>query len=175
VDNETIKLRAVSVVVRKQLDPLQLRYKGSMHTIKTIFAQEGPLAFYNGLAAGCLRAGSIYACRLGTYESALSWVAAVTGCKNTDSISVKLITAMPVTVLSMVVGNPWDVLKVSFFTSFTIFSSPFSRCELKRPLEFHLPALGHQILLSQSIRQLWSKLSARKVFWGGFMQVLCQI
>ena len=66
-----------------------------------------------------MRAGSIYATRLGTYETALSQVSAATG-YSSDSVSVKLLTALPVTVLSMLVGNPWDVLKVCL----VLFSRP---------------------------------------------------
>lgn len=109
---ETTTIPLDTLKVRRQLDPFQLRYKGSYHAIKTVLQEEGGGAFYNGLAAGCMRAGTIYACRLGIYETALREVASLTGTTSADSIGVKLLTAIPVTFISMVVGNPWDVLKV---------------------------------------------------------------
>jgi len=109
---EKITIPLDTLKVRRQLDPLQQRYKGALHTVRTVYMEEGGAAFYNGLAAGCMRAGCIYACRLGTYEIVLEKVSQLTSCSNTDSVALKLLTALPVTVFSMVIGNPWDVLKV---------------------------------------------------------------
>ena len=38
---ESMTIPLDTLKVRRQLDPLQLRYKGSIHTIRTILAEEG--------------------------------------------------------------------------------------------------------------------------------------
>lgn len=70
------------------------------------------IAGLEGLPAGIMRAGTIYATRLGVYEHALQAVAQYTS-REKSRLDVKILTAMPVTVLSMILANPWDVLKVS--------------------------------------------------------------
>ena len=64
-----------------------------------------------GLPAGIMRAGTIYATRLGVYENALHAVSQYLA-RDQSKLDVKIMTAMPVTVLSMMLANPWDVLKV---------------------------------------------------------------
>mmetsp|Transcript_999 Transcript_999/g.3269 ORF Transcript_999/g.3269 Transcript_999/m.3269 type:complete len:288 (-) Transcript_999:475-1338(-) len=102
-----------TVKVRKQLDPMEVKYGGMMHTVRTVMRSEGLLAFYNGLPAGIMRAGCIYAVRLGSFESCLKGLSQRLHVDST-SVGVKILAAVPVTFASMVVGNPFDVLKVRF-------------------------------------------------------------
>lgn len=103
-----------TVKVRKQLDPLQLKYRSPVQTVSRVLQEEGLIALYNGLPSAILRAGTIYAVRLGTFEGTMERVARVMGRKSTDTMDVKLISAFPVTFASMVFGNPFDVVKVRY-------------------------------------------------------------
>lgn len=102
-----------TVKVRKQLDPLQLKYTSLRHTATRLLQEEGALSLYNGLPSAILRAGTVYSVRLGSFEFTLNALSQKLGL-NTDSVILKFVTAIPVTFLSMVVGNPFDVVKVRY-------------------------------------------------------------
>lgn len=99
--------------VKMQLDPLKLKYTDPVSTIRLLVQEEGFAALFAGLPAGIVRAGTIYAIRLGIYEPALQRVSSFIG-RDSSKLDVKIITAMPVTLVSMAAANPFDVLKVRY-------------------------------------------------------------
>jgi len=99
--------------VKMQLDPMKAKYTHPVRTIQLVVKEQGPTALFAGLPAGIMRAGTIYATRLGVYENALHAVSQYLA-RDQSKLDVKIMTAMPVTVLSMMLANPWDVLKVRY-------------------------------------------------------------
>lgn len=99
--------------VKMQLDPNKLKYKDPFSTIRLVVKEQGAKGLFAGLPAGIMRAGTIYAVRLGIYEPALQKISALSG-QDSGKLHVKILTAMPVTLASMLLANPWDVLKVRY-------------------------------------------------------------
>ena len=110
---ETLTIPLDTAKVKMQLDPMKAKYVHPISTLRTIVKEQGARGLFGGLPAGIMRAGTIYGMRLGIYESALQSVSRFTG-RDKTTLGTKILTAMPVTVVSMMVANPWDVLKVRY-------------------------------------------------------------
>ena len=95
------------------MDPLKVKYTNPVQTIRLVVHEEGAKALFGGLPAAVMRAGTIYATRLSIYEPVLGVVSGLLG-RDPANLDVKIIAAMPVSVVSMVLANPWDVIKVRY-------------------------------------------------------------
>ena len=113
--------------VRMQLDTSRQIYKSPLQTMRLLLKQEGVTALWGGLPAGILRCGTMYAVRLGLYDHVLQKVAEGVGRGNKEEaltwISTKLVAAVPVSAISVCFANPFDVLKVRFQRSTSVYKT----------------------------------------------------
>jgi hypothetical protein len=102
--------------VRMQMDTARVMYTSPWQTVRAICKRDGLTALWGGLPAGILRAGTMYATRLASFDIALAKTVQILEPSNrgtgSSSVYVKMIAAIPCTVLSVLAANPFDVLKV---------------------------------------------------------------
>lgn len=81
-------------------------YRSSFHAIRSIYANEGVKAMYNGLSAGLARQATYTTARLGIYTWSFE---SYTKSKGNPSFAIKAILGMTAGGIASLVGNPMEI------------------------------------------------------------------
>jgi solute carrier family 25 (mitochondrial uncoupling protein), member 8/9 len=92
------------------------KYSGFLGTMKTIAAEEGPFALYNGLSAGLQRQIVFAGLRIGLYVPVRTAIAGELKPGEAPSLRTKILAAMCTGTIGISVANPTDVVKVKMQT-----------------------------------------------------------
>ncbi len=99
--------------VRLQVQSNQGKYRGMLHCIKTMAAQEGILSLYKGLNAGLQRQLVFASLRIGLYQPVKQFYV---GKDHVGPISVfyRILAALTTGAIGISIANPTDVVKIRF-------------------------------------------------------------
>ena len=89
-----------------------LKYNGFMGTAKTIAAEEGVTALYNGLTAGLQRQVVFAGLRIGLYVPVRTLIAGELKPGENPTLAVKILAAMATGTIGISIANPTDLVKV---------------------------------------------------------------
>lgn len=109
IDTAKVRLQ----IQGKNLDPNTLpKYNGFMGTMKTITAEEGPRALYNGLAAGLQRQILFAGLRIGLYVPVRNMIAGELKPGENPTLATKILAGLATGAIGISIANPTDVVKV---------------------------------------------------------------
>lgn len=99
--------------VRLQVQTNQGKYRGMLHCIRTMAAEEGVLSLYKGLNAGLQRQMVFASLRIGLYEPVKQFYV---GKDHQGPISVfyRIAAGLTTGAFGILVANPTDVVKIRF-------------------------------------------------------------
>lgn len=83
-----------------------------MGTMKTIAAEEGPFALYNGLSAGLQRQIVFAGLRIGLYIPVRNLIAGELKPGENPTLRVKILAGLCTGAIGISIANPTDVVKV---------------------------------------------------------------
>ncbi len=107
---DTAKVRLQ--IQQKSLDNSAPKYKGFVGTMKTITAEEGVFALWNGLSAGFQRQTVFAGLRIGLYVPIRNMIAGDLKPGENPSLGVKIAAGMLSGAIGITVANPTDVVKI---------------------------------------------------------------
>ncbi len=88
------------------------KYNGFMGTMKTITAEEGPAALYNGLTAGLQRQILFAGLRIGLYIPVRNMIAGELKPGENPTLKTKILAALCTGAIGISIANPTDVVKI---------------------------------------------------------------
>lgn len=99
--------------VRLQVQTQQAKYKGLLHCVKTMAAEEGVLSLFKGLNAGLQRQMVFASLRIGLYEPVKQLYV---GKDHVGPISIwtRILAALTTGAIGISIANPTDVVKIRF-------------------------------------------------------------
>ena len=84
------------------------KYKGMIHCLRTVVAEEGLLALWSGLGAGIQRQYVFASLRLGMYEPVRDWIAG----GRDPTLGQRILTGLVTGTVAMLIASPTDLVKV---------------------------------------------------------------
>lgn len=109
IDTAKVRLQ----IQGKQVDPnVKPRYSGFVGTMKTIAAEEGPFALYNGLTAGLQRQVLFAGLRIGLYIPVRTMIAGELKPGENPTLTTKILAGLCTGAIGISIANPTDVVKV---------------------------------------------------------------
>ena len=109
---EALTIPLDTVKVRMQI--FQGKYKSALDCIRTVVAQEGPKALYNGLTAGLLRQAVFASLRIGMFDAYMQFIEKKKGGAQNITLFDRIIAGVVTGGLAISIANPIDVIKVRF-------------------------------------------------------------
>lgn len=105
---DVVKVR-IQADGRLKLLGQQPRYEGCLHAVRTIWAEEGPRAFYRGVLPNVQRAVVVNGAGIAAYDQSKQVARRLLG--EGDSLSARTVAALVGGVVTSLAGCPFDVLK----------------------------------------------------------------